>query len=57
MPDSFFHIGAREVICWFHICFSIILFLGADTRPLLVFSADTSPIRAVAWAPGERSVT
>ncbi|KAL0704602.1 hypothetical protein Bca4012_071027 [Brassica carinata] len=24
-----------------------------DTRPLLVFSADTSPIRAVAWAPGE----
>ncbi|XP_018438205.1 uncharacterized protein LOC108810587 isoform X2 [Raphanus sativus] len=24
-----------------------------DTRPLLFFSADTSPIRAVAWAPGE----
>ncbi|KAF8112448.1 hypothetical protein N665_0064s0077 [Sinapis alba] len=24
-----------------------------DTRPLLFFSADTAPIRAVAWAPGE----
>ncbi|KAJ0247786.1 Transducin/WD40 repeat-like superfamily protein [Hirschfeldia incana] len=24
-----------------------------DTRPLLLFSADTAPIRAVAWAPGE----
>ncbi|CAH8385525.1 unnamed protein product [Eruca vesicaria subsp. sativa] len=24
-----------------------------DTRPLLFFSADTSPIRAIAWAPGE----
>uniref|UniRef100_A0A1J3CCR4 General transcription factor 3C polypeptide 2 n=1 Tax=Noccaea caerulescens TaxID=107243 RepID=A0A1J3CCR4_NOCCA len=24
-----------------------------DTRPILFFSADTAPIRAVAWAPGE----
>lgn len=26
----------------------------ADTRPLLCFSADTVPIRALAWAPFER---
>ncbi|CAN8312580.1 unnamed protein product [Cochlearia groenlandica] len=26
-----------------------------DTRPLLFFSADTAPIRSVAWAPCERS--
>ncbi|KAM1767400.1 hypothetical protein ACFX12_045493 [Malus domestica] len=25
----------------------------ADTRPLLCFSADTNPIRALAWAPAE----
>lgn len=35
----------------------IILFLfSSDTRPLLRFSADTVPIRAVAWAPSERFV-
>ncbi|XP_059306074.1 uncharacterized protein LOC132057474 isoform X1 [Lycium ferocissimum] len=29
------------------------VFLPADTRPLLCFSADTGPIRALSWAPFE----
>ena len=34
----------------------ILIFFCSDTRPLLRFSADTVPIRAVAWAPSERFV-
>lgn len=29
---------------------------SADTRPLLCFSADTAPVRAISWAPVERFV-
>ena len=31
-------------------------FFYSDTRPLLRFSADTVPIRGVAWAPNDRFV-
>lgn len=34
----------------------ILSFCSSDTRPLLRFSADTVPIRRVAWAPNERFV-